>query len=350
MVLTAAAGTVTGGVVMASYGGHKDPGTFILGLNPSTMILVQNTTSTSTITVTSLSGYTGTIILSASYLTPEITATINPTSITLPANGAAHSTLSVTAPTTQGNYTILVIGASNKNGKTTYSSTMLTVQVVSSQDFTIASSPGSITNPMGSTNTTTITVTSHNGYTGNISLTFTAPFGYFTITGGQNPLRLTVAGTASTTLTITTSSSTALGTYGIMVTGTSGSRSHSTTISVQVVDPNPVIVESLKLNSHTFNNSTSLTLSLANTGNGTITLQSYTIRDSSGNAWTTTSWTGPTIPVNGVGTATILIGPSCPTCIFTGLPGAFLTFLPGQTYTVTVTTARNNPFTYTVAY
>ena len=349
MVLTAAVGTVSGGVILSSYS-NKDPGTFLLSLNPSIISIIENASSTSSITITSVNGFTGTVTLSLSYLGTRITASVSPTSVTVAANGVAKSTLTVTAPSTPGNYTIVVTGIASIHSRTTYSSAMLRVQVETSQDFTIVSSPGTITVTTGSTNTTTITMTSVNGYSGNVSLTAIVPFGYITVTGGQNPLRMISGGAVSTSLTITTSTITVPGTYTITVTGTSGSRSHSTSVTVIVVDPTPppVIVENLSMIGKTFNNGTSLTLTLQNTGNGTVALQSYVIRDTSGDAWSLTNWAGPTIQVNSAGSANILIGSSCPSCIYIGITGLFFQFIHGQTYTITVTTTRNSQFTFTV--
>jgi len=353
MVLTAVAGTVTGGVMTNSFANlapGKDPASFLVSLNPSSLYVVENASATSIISVMSLNSFSGTVSLSLFFPGPTLTTSINPTSVTVPSNGVAKSTLTVTAPNAVGSYTIVVVGVATSHGKTSYSSSMLTVQVVSSQDFTITSSPSNITTINGATNTTMITVTSVNGYTGNVSLTVTAPFDYISVTGGQDPLRIVSGGAASSTLDITTSSNTAQGNYTIIVTGTDGSHSRSTTIVLQVVDPIPpaVIIESLILNGHHFDNSTSLTLSLQNTGNGTITLQSYVIRDSSGDAWSLTNWSGPVIDMSMSGSANILIGSSCPSCIYTGITGLFFQFQSGQTYTVTVTTSRNNQFTFTV--
>src|SRR5260370_38686605 len=100
----------------------------------------------------------------------------------------------------------------------------------------ITSAPSSIVNNFGSTNTTTITVTSMNGYFGTVALTFTAPFGYITLTGSQNPLTLSSGGTNSSTLTITTSLSTSLRTYNITVTGTAASPTHSTALKLNLPD------------------------------------------------------------------------------------------------------------------
>lgn len=313
-------------------------------------MLAQGTSSSSTITVTSISGFTGTVALSLNQQGQTISASVSPSSVNVPANGVAHSTLSVTAPNTLGNYSITVTGLANSKSRTVYSVTMLTVDVISSVDFTITALPSTISNLMGTTNTTAITVTSLNGYAGNVSLSVTAPFGFITVTGSQNPVRVVAGGAASSALTIMTSTSTTVGTYSIVVTGTEGARTHSATISVKVVDPTapPVIVENLKLVSRTFNNGTMLTMMLQNTGNGSLTLQSYVIQDSSGDAWSMTNWAGPTIAVGGSSSAAILIGTSCPTCIYTGITFLFTQFQAGHTYTVTVTTTRNNQFTFSV--
>jgi hypothetical protein len=351
MVLTASVGTIAGGTMLSSYvnGGKAGP-SFLLTMNPPTLTVEQGASLTSTVSVMSVNGFSGTVSLSLFFAGSKLPTSLNPTSVTVPANGTAKSTLTVTATNGIGTYNIVVIGIASSHGKTNYASSELSVQVVSNQDFTITSSPSSITNLFGSSNTTTITVTSLNGYTGTVGLTFTAPFGYITVTGSQNSLALSSGGTASSTLTITTSLITGLGTYNIMVTGTSGSRTHSTTISLTVIDPilPPPAIESLKLTGYQFVNGTALSLILQNTGNTSVTLQSYTVRDASGNSWSLSSFAGPTIIPNGFGTATILIGTNCLSCVYGGIPGLFFQFTVGQTYTVILTTTRNNQLPFTV--
>ena len=353
MVLTAAVGTVAGGTMLSSFvnGGKAGP-SFLLTMNPSTMSLEQGGSLSSTVSVISVRGFSGTVSLSIFFTGSILTASLSPTSVSVPANGTARSILTVTATATNsvGTYNIVVIGIATSHGKTTYASSELSVQVVSNQDFTITSSPSRITNIFGSSSITTITVIGLNGYTGTVGLTFTAPFGYITLTGSQSPLTISSDGTASSTLNITTSLSTKLGFYNITVTGTSGSRTHSTVISLTVVDPvtPPPVIESLKLSTYQFINGTSLSLILQNTGNTSVTLQSYVVRDSSGDMWSLSNLAGPTITPNGFGTAIILIGVNCPGCVYGGIPGLFFQFTVGQSYTVTVTTTRNNSFPFPV--
>ena len=351
MVLTATVGTVAGATALSSYvnGGKAGP-SFLLTANPTTLTLEQGTSLSSTISVISINGFSGTVSLSVFFAGSKLPASLSPSSVSVPTNGTAKSTLTVTVTSEIGTFNVVVIGIASSHGKTNYASTEVSVQVLSNEDFTITSSPSSIVNIFGMSNTTTITVTSMNGYTGTVGLTFTAPFGYVTVTGSQNPLTLSSGGTAVSTLNITTSLSTTLGTYDITVTGTDGSRAHSTVIGLTVVDPiiPPPVIESLNLTGYQFINGTSLSLILQNTGNSSVTIQSYVVRDSSGDTWSLSNFAGPVIIPNGFGTAIILIGANCPGCVYGGIPGLFFQFAVGQSYTVTVTTTRNNQFPFTV--
>jgi hypothetical protein len=319
-------------------------------MSPSALSLEQGASAKATVSVTSFNGFSGTVSLSVFFTGSKLPASLNPTSVSVPANGTAKSTLTVNATSNVGNYNVVVIGIATSHGRTNYASADLAVQVVSNQDFTITSSPSKIVNIFGSSNTTTITVSSLNGYAGTVGLTFTAPFGYITVTGSQNPLTLSSGGTASSTLTIATSLSTKLGTYNITITGTAGSRVHSTIISLTVVDPivPPPVIETLKLNTYQFINGTSLSLVLQNTGNTSVTIQSYMVRDSSGNTWSLSNFAGPVMIPNGFGTAIILIGANCLSCVYGGIPGSFFQFTVGQPYTVTLTTTRNSQLPFTV--
>ena len=351
MVLTAAVGTVASGTMLSSYvNGSKAGPSFLLTVNPSTLSIEQGASLTSTVSVMSVRGFSGTVSLSLFFTGSNLPASLTPSSVSVPVNGTAKSTLTVNATSTVGSYDIVVIGIATSHGKTNYASSELSVQVVSNQDFRITSSPSNIVNTFGSSNTTTITVTSLNGYTGTVSLTVTAPFGYITVMGSENPLILSAGGTASSALNITTSLSTTLGTYNITVTGTAGSRTHSTVISLTVIDPivPPPVIESLKLTGYQFINGTSLSLVLQNTGTTSVTIQSYVVRDSSGNTWSLSNFAGPVMTPNGFGTAIILIGANCPGCVYGGIPGLFFQFTVGQSYTVILTTTRSNQFSFTI--
>ncbi len=117
--------------------------------------------------------------------------------------------------------------------------------------------------------------------------------------------------------------------------------------------PSPPIIssgrEALNLENSAFStNNTVATLYIRNTGTASVSLVTYYVKDSSGNTWTRTSWNGTTISPNALGTSNIAIGTSCNSCTYSGTSGAFTQFTSGNSYTVTVVTARNNQFSFTI--
>jgi hypothetical protein len=108
--------------------------------------------------------------------------------------------------------------------------------------------------------------------------------------------------------------------------------------------------EALNLEAFSFPNGsyTNVILDLRNTGTASLSLASYYVKDSSGDQWALTSWTGPTINPNALGQASVAIGSACGSCTYSGGSGAFNQFSAGNSYTITIITARNNQFTFTV--
>ena len=124
-----------------SYNDHDDlafavgagvPG-FTVGASPSSVSVTQGSTATSTITVTSVSGFSSATTLSASGLPNGVTASFSPNPVTPPANGSVTSTLTFTASSsaTLGTSTVTITGTS---GSITSSTTIaLTVNATSAQ-------------------------------------------------------------------------------------------------------------------------------------------------------------------------------------------------------------------------
>jgi beta-glucanase (GH16 family) len=111
------------------------------------------------------------------------------------------------------------------------------IPATSSEDFTIAATPGSQTVAPGGTTSYTVTVTPQNGFTGTVAFSASGlPSG---ATASFNPTSLT--GSGSSTLTVRTSTSTPSGSYTLSVTGTSGNLSHSANVvlSVSASAPQP---------------------------------------------------------------------------------------------------------------
>jgi subtilase family serine protease len=96
-------------------------------------------------------------------------------------------------------------------------------------DFTISASPTSLNVRTGSSGTSTITISSLNGFAGTVTLSASASSG---LTVTFNPTQISGSGTS--TMTVRASSYVRAGSYTITVKGTSGSLSHTTTVTVTV--------------------------------------------------------------------------------------------------------------------
>jgi hypothetical protein len=176
-------------------------------LSPASV--VQGSTATSTVTVTPVNGFTGNVALSCAVSGPS-GATSPPTCGFVPAtvtggSGPSALTVSTTATTTAGAYTISVIGT----GPSTMQSTPLSLTVTAvPPTFSLtatALSPASVS--PGGTATSMVTVTGAGGFTGTVTLACT-------ITGPSGPYPPTCSGTAVPgtpgTLTVKTTAATAL--------------------------------------------------------------------------------------------------------------------------------------------
>ncbi len=123
--------------------------------------------------------------------------------------------------------------------------------------------------------------------------------------------------------------------------------------------------EAMNIENYAFNSNVNVTLDLRNTGSASITLNSYYVKDSSGNQWSRLTWqtdAGGQHPLeispNALGNVYVSIGtgttgsggPCGPTgntyCTQTG--SSFTTFNTGFSYTILVVTSRNDQFSFTV--
>jgi flagellin-like protein len=116
--------------------------------------------------------------------------------------------------------------------------------------------------------------------------------------------------------------------------------------------------EAMTMDSYSYNNNTSVAIILRDVGTASITLQSYYIKDNSGDQWQNTVFmAGPIAPntalsvnlgiANGGTSGTT--GNGCAgNCLYQGTSGAFTGFVSGYSYTVIVVTTRNNQFTFTI--
>lgn len=102
-----------------------------------------------------------------------------------------------------------------------------------SPDFALSSSPNSVSIQQGGSDTSSVAVTSLNGYSSSVTLSLTGNPAGVSYSFSANP----VTPTASSTLTLTVDPATNPGTYQLMISGTDGTTTHTTSISLTVTQP-----------------------------------------------------------------------------------------------------------------
>lgn len=170
--------------------------------------------------------YNGVVNLTVTGLPAGVTAYFEPNGVDRIVSSTL--TLSTSSGTSPGTYNLTIHGASNAQSRATQ--VQLAVNPV--PDFALSVSPESRTVISGASTTYTVTSTAIGGFSGNISLsTQGLPTG---ATASFSPTSIT--GSGSSTTTIQTGATTPVGSYPIVVTGSSGSLSHSpsTTLTVTV--------------------------------------------------------------------------------------------------------------------
>jgi kumamolisin len=210
------------GLINALAGSSSSPN-FTLSTSPGSVTITQGGAGgTTTITVTPLGGFTGSVTLSASGLPSGVTANFG----TNPTTSTSVLTLTASSTATTGTVTVTIQGTSGTLTNTT--TVQLTVNPVASGNFTLSASPTSLTITRGSHGTSTITIHPSGGSTGAVTLSATGMGSGTTASFSPNPA------TSTSVLTLTVGSSASTGTFTITVHGTSGSLSHTTTISLRV--------------------------------------------------------------------------------------------------------------------
>jgi len=252
--------------ITLQYSGDSvyNPSTFVLYSNTpvssplSDFTLVPDTTivpvsisagassGTDTINVSSVNGFNGAVNLTCAATTP-LTCTISPNpSVSTGNPSTATLTIKVPAATANGNYNVLVTGKDAATGEFIHT-LAITADVsgeVSTPTFALSNS-GNITVVQGATtgNTSTITVTPSDSFTGVVNLTCavtTAPAGAANpltcTTADLNPdsVNITGAGALTSVLSAVTTATTTPGSYAITVTGTSGALTSTTVVNVTV--------------------------------------------------------------------------------------------------------------------
>src|SRR2546429_2193366 len=165
--------------------------------------------ASSTITIASVNGFSGTVSLTGTVPSGLSCGTISPTTL----SGSGTATVSCNA-SAGGTYALTVIGTS---GSLVHSA--VATFTVKQADFTItASTPAAAS--AGQSSTTTLTITAVNGFTAAVALTDTVPSGLSC--GNISSTSIAGSGTATVSCTATNA-----GSYTLTIRGTSGLLTHS---------------------------------------------------------------------------------------------------------------------------
>ncbi len=201
---------------------------FTLSASPGSVSVVQGNSGTSTISSTVTGGFDSAIALTASGAPSGVTLTLSPTSIT--GAGTSVLTLAVASTTATGTYTISVTGTSGSTTETTTVS--LTVTAPQTGTFTISVSPSSGYLDQGQSGYAVVTTTVSGGFDSAISFSASGvPSG---VTSSFSPASIAAPGSGSTDFTLTVSRSAPTGTYPIVITGTGGGVTKTTTLTFTV--------------------------------------------------------------------------------------------------------------------
>jgi hypothetical protein len=206
---------------------------FSISASPSSQTVTAGSATSYTATVTASGGFSSNVNLSVSGLPSGASGSFTPNPIT---GGSGTSTMSVTtsANTPAGSYPLTITGTS---GSLTHSTTVtLVVNAASSPNFSLSASPSSQTVTAGNGTSYTATVTPSGGFTGNVSLSASGLPAGASASFSPNPV---TGGSGTSTMSVSTSASTPAGSYTLTITGTSGSLTHSTTVTLVVNASSP---------------------------------------------------------------------------------------------------------------
>jgi subtilase family serine protease len=199
--------------------------TFTLGVYVPTFTLSswnsvsigQGTSTSAYVDVNPEYGFTGSVNLSISGLPSGVTASLSPD----PTSGSSQLNLTAGNSASVGQYTLTITGTSGTQTATT----KLTLGVFV-PTFTLSSS--SVNLGQGTSGSTYAYVTSEYGFTGSVSLSVSGLPTGVTASFSPNPT------TGNSQLSFTVGSSVAVGQYPLVITGTSGSQTATTTMTLGI--------------------------------------------------------------------------------------------------------------------
>jgi uncharacterized membrane protein len=217
---------------------------FTISLNPASLSIQQGGSGTTTLTITPQNGFTGTVALSLVAGQDQVPQglTLSPESVQVSGTSPVNQSLTLSAqPTTPtGTYRLKVRGTS---GSLTREAD-LTVEVTPPPpDFTLSDpAPNPLSVQVGGTATFQVTLTSQNGFQGEVTLSLAGgqdpvPQGLAISATNPSPITLQAGGSVTATATVSADAQVAPGAYRLKVRATSGSLTREADLTVAVLTP-----------------------------------------------------------------------------------------------------------------
>ncbi|HZS25687.1 MAG TPA: hypothetical protein VFB76_00535, partial [Candidatus Angelobacter sp.] len=264
LTVTTAATTAQGSYPLSIIGndgtvGHTAHVTLVVGnpdftvaASPTSQTVIQGNSTSYTITQSAVNNYAATVNYSVSGLPAGATPTFTPASVT--ASGTTTLGISTSTTTPAGSYTLTISGT---DGTLTHTTSV--TLVVTAIDFSLSASPASQSVNQGNSTSYTVTETGINGYVGTVTYSVTAG-----LPAGASPTFAPVSttGSGTTTLTVTTSATTPVGTYTLTINGTDGTLTHTTSVTLVVSTPDFSLTASPTSQTVNQGNPTSYTITL----------------------------------------------------------------------------------------
>lgn len=270
---------------------------FAIKANPCIMYVVNGTSGTSNVTLTSIDRFNGTIALSASVPLGWAAPTLGKNVLTLnyPKINSTILTVSVPANAKPGKYTIVVTAESDNHGESDDKSddmthsVNVTVQVIN-PDFRIYANPSTMYLLQGTSQDSTIRVYSVDRFNGTVTLAATIPAAWTGSGLTSTSLTITYNTAGTSMLNVNVPPNAKAGKYTIIVTAKSGTLTHSVNVTVQVIKPDIAIYSYPSYISVKAGTTQNATVRVASLGrfNGTVTLTA-----TSPSGWTTTMVVNP---------------------------------------------------------
>ena len=220
LTITASSGTLSHSAsVTLVVGAAAD---FSLAVTPPSQSAQPGSNVNYTAIIAALNGYAAVTSFTATGLPAGAVVTFTPQAVT--GSGSTQMAISTSSTTPAGSYLLTITASSG----TLSHSVSATLVVSAAADFAITAMPSSQSIQPGASATYTVNITGQNGYSGVANLIATGlPSG---ATATFNPI--SVNGTGSSQLTVTTIGATPTGSYPLTITATNGSEVHNASVTL----------------------------------------------------------------------------------------------------------------------